>query len=48
MIISQPHFLNADPIFINSVEGISRPDINVHDSVIKLYAVCIILNIKFK
>ena len=41
MVISQPHFLNADPIFLDSIEGLSNPDIEIHDSVIKLYAVCI-------
>lgn len=39
VVLSQPHFLNADEAFFNSVSGISKPDPDLHDIVLKLYPV---------
>jgi hypothetical protein len=39
VILSQPHFLNADETYINSVNGISKPDPELHDIILKIYPV---------
>jgi hypothetical protein len=39
ILISQPHFLNAEEKFINAIKGMSKPDRSIHDSFLKIYPV---------
>ena len=42
IFISSPHFLNADNKFINSIDGITKPNANLHDTTLKIYPVNLI------
>ena len=43
---SLPHFLYADPKFINSINGISPADPDLHDAILKIYPVIVFFNSK--
>lgn len=45
-IVSFPHFLYADPIYLSKVEGM-KPDPELHKFIIDLEPVCYFLTVKY-